>query len=235
MYQFPDTTLCAGQNIQIPLAGFPSGLEVFMNGTNQSDMMQLEQAGSYFIRFEQDKCVGYDTIHLDYFPPIPSNMTDSIDFCSIQNRLLEVPLDTPYSYFWEGTMLTYDEVYIDTAGEYELLITDSSGCELAKSIHIYDCACKLYFPNAITINEDNKNEQFIGSGCSTVSSYRLLIYNRWGELLFESTNPMEAWDGTYKGRVCAEGVYLYLVSYNNQAQTGAPSRFHEKGTLTILR
>lgn len=76
-----------------------------------------------------------------------------------------------------------------------------------------DCAAvesHLYVPNAFTLNHDQLNETFQPKGLF-LKSYRLKVYNRWGEKLFETTDCFGAWDGTYKGEECPVDAYAYVV------------------------
>ena len=60
--------------------------------------------------------------------------------------------------------------------------------------------------------------------------YNIMIFDRWGEKLFESNDPAIQWDGTFKGAKCQEGVYLYLVTVQ-----GINTIIHKNGTVQILR
>lgn len=76
----------------------------------------------------------------------------------------------------------------------------------------------LYVPNAFTPDNDGLNDQFIHKGSFTESE--LMIYNRWGELVFLSQNPSIGWDGTARGEFCPSGVYTYKlnVKYPNNLE-----------------
>jgi gliding motility-associated-like protein len=88
----------------------------------------------------------------------------------------------------------------------------------------------VWIPNAFTpSNGDNINNTFhVFAG--NYKSFQLDIYNRWGEHIFTSDNPDKQWDGTFKGNICVEGVYLYIVSVGGQK-----SNIYRNGTLHLLR
>jgi len=88
----------------------------------------------------------------------------------------------------------------------------------------------LWIPNAFTPqNGDNINNTFrVVAGNYT--SYHIDIYNRWGEHVFSSDDPAKQWDGTFKGNICIEGVYLYMVNV-----VGAKANIYKSGTLNLLR
>ena len=82
---------------------------------------------------------------------------------------------------------------------------------------------QLLIPNAFIPNPAGpgssnvmNNEVFIPL-VEKASKFQMLVFNRWGELLFESVNPDVGWDGYYQGRLCAQDVYIYriTVEYEN--------------------
>ena len=75
----------------------------------------------------------------------------------------------------------------------------------------------LYVPNTFTPDGDAYNNEFVpilSSGYDP-RNYELMIFNRWGELIFNSTVAGEGWDGTYKGTKCQEGVYTWKLKVMN--------------------
>jgi gliding motility-associated-like protein len=69
----------------------------------------------------------------------------------------------------------------------------------------------IYIPNAFTPNKDPLNKVFKVEGTLYYQTFSMFIYNRWGELMFYSTDPLVGWDGNYKGEPVPEGVYSYVV------------------------
>ena len=76
----------------------------------------------------------------------------------------------------------------------------------------------LYVPNTFTPDGDEYNNNFIPifSGGFSEEGYSLLIFNRWGELLFESHDTSVGWDGNYKGNLCQDGTYTWKISVKNK-------------------
>jgi len=72
-----------------------------------------------------------------------------------------------------------------------------------------------FIPNAFTPNGDGTNESFLGKGYTRyISQFEMQIFNRWGELVFETKDIDEGWDGRSQrnGRLSPTGVYLYVVN-----------------------
>ena len=100
-----------------------------------------------------------------------------------------------------------------------LLVTNQYGCQdsIDWSIIVrpdYD----LYIPNAFTPNEDNLNDKFypLGIGVNP-DKYTLYIFDRWGNMIFNTDKVIEGWDGTVMGtnRLCQIDTYVYRVSAMN--------------------
>jgi len=88
----------------------------------------------------------------------------------------------------------------------------------------------LFAPSAFTPNGDNLNDLFTPIG-TYISEYKLIIFNRWGEILFETTECMAPWNGIYKGENCMEGVYKYLI----YAKGADNKKYTLKGDVTLLK
>ena len=102
---------------------------------------------------------------------------------------------------------------------YSLVVTDTlTGCQVEENVVItvtknYD----VFIPNAFTPNDDNINDVimiYAGVGVSTIRSF--MIYDRWGELVYEATDfqpndPLYGWDGRYKGKRLNPAVFVYYA------------------------
>jgi gliding motility-associated-like protein len=71
----------------------------------------------------------------------------------------------------------------------------------------------LIFPDAFTPDANGYNDVF-RPRASNVTNFRMTVYNRWGQRLFETASLESGWDGTYKGELCPPGLYTYSASYH---------------------
>jgi gliding motility-associated-like protein len=81
----------------------------------------------------------------------------------------------------------------------------------------------VFIPSAFTPNSDGMNDVFKIKG-ENLQDFKLLVYDRWGEKIYESTNSSEGWDGTYKGNPVQNDTYVYQVTAKNlgdKKMTGA--------------
>ncbi|MBV4360106.1 Ig-like domain-containing protein [Pinibacter aurantiacus] len=118
-------------------------------------------------------------------------------------------------------------------GNYTVQVTDACGCSASQSVTmtVKMNDCDLQLPNAFTPNNDNKNDIFRPTSWGIVSDYKLQIYNRQGQMVFQSTRPEDGWNGSIRGMVQPEGTYVWLLNYKNA--NGELRNL--KGTVVLLK
>jgi len=91
-----------------------------------------------------------------------------------------------------------------------------------------------YIPNSFTPDGDEHNNTFkwIFTSGFDPSDFNIVIYNRWGELIFESNNYMSYWDGTYGNKICPIGIYTYKVRFGDPKTDG---KYVLIGNVTLIR
>lgn len=149
------------------------------------------------------------------------------------------------SYLWDfgglGSSTEYQPTYEfpnSGAGVYEVCLTatNNNGC--------FDAVCQLviveenlliYVPNSFTPNADGTNDWFGPSFNIVVAEYSMLVFDRWGSIIYETNNPHEPWTGTYKNNgngVVQEGVYVWKIRVRD-ANTGINKDLF--GHVTLLK
>ena len=140
----------------------------------------------------------------------------------------QVSYDVNKIYYWdisEGEIIDNQDNSItvrwpDSIGTYVISVyTTRFGCDGDTSYHevvIEDCPyLQMFIPNSFTPNEDNNNETFYVHGVDGDEIELMVIFNRWGEKIHETTSN-EPWDGEN----CQIGVYTYSIRTHNQHYTG---------------
>lgn len=113
---------------------------------------------------------------------------------------------------------------------------NADGCLSDTSITItvlpvFDEDFSIYIPNSFTPNNDGLNDLFAPKG-ENIEFITFLIYNRWGELIYQSYESFPSWDGFSNGKLVPSGVYIYFVRYI-KADTGALKQ--KQGSVTLIR
>jgi gliding motility-associated-like protein len=116
------------------------------------------------------------------------------------------------------TSALWDPEHLYTAvGEYPvtLIVTNSFGCtDTAEIIITVNEDFAFYVPNTFTPNGDGNNDVFFGYGVSIVN-FKMLVFDRWGNLIFESSDPAVGWDGTISGTPVQIDTYVYRITIDD--------------------
>ncbi|MFY8020542.1 MAG: gliding motility-associated C-terminal domain-containing protein [Bacteroidia bacterium] len=113
----------------------------------------------------------------------------------------------------------------------KLIVQNEDGCIDSNSLELMVAEkATLFASNVFTPNGDSTNDRFFAVGTS-IREFHMYIYNRWGELLFESNDIKDGWNGETKGNPCPDGVYIYLIN-----ATGTNDHIYNlHGTVTLIR
>lgn len=141
--------------------------------------------------------------------------------------------------FGDGTSEPYTQnnprhSYVPDTNKYTitLIIENIGGCMDTAYMDIcVDDSIVVFVPDAFTPSDrDNINPTFAVKGGGLVH-YDLLVFNRWGELVFKSTDLDKEWDGTFNGKDCPQGLYGYRIIYK-----GKKTSYKEKvGAVYLFR
>jgi gliding motility-associated-like protein len=122
---------------------------------------------------------------------------------------------------------------------YTLIATDTSGCAASDTVSITVNPCNdsyLKVPSAFAPNGNGQNDYFTVFG-KNIATYEIRIYNRWGQVVYNSNDPSElndlsrGWDGKYKGALQELGTFVYYIT----AHDIAGRELTKKGNLTLIR
>ena len=117
---------------------------------------------------------------------------------------------------------------------YTVLISDGE-CLYHQSVtvRVVELVCgppSIYIPNAFTPNNDGRNEYLYVRG-NHITDLHFVLYNRWGEKVFETRSLTDGWDGRYKGRDADPAVFVYYLT----AVCEGGETYFEKGNITLIR
>lgn len=130
------------------------------------------------------------------------------------------------------SIFTFD---IPTFGAYyKLLVENNFGCKAEDRIEVLEgCEPVLFLPDVFTPNGDDINDDFKITP-AYITDFDLKVFNRWGELVFNSKNPEIKWDGKFKGKIFGNQLYPYTINYRSKY---FPERgeLQTRGSILILK
>lgn len=158
-----------------------------------------------------------------------------------ETTVIHATIDTSFKIHWTPiTSIENPNAYDTKVGPlttttYTVVTNDSLGCSKIDTITIYvmpnECEAEdIFVPNTFTPNGDGQND-ILYARSNVVSSIYFAVYNRWGELMFETTDLKKGWDGVYKGMKADPAVFAWYVKgkcYNGR-------EFFKKGNVTLIR
>lgn len=227
------------EETEVPLDALVPGAESYAWSTGEDTPEITAMApGQYFVEDTSGlQCwILRDTISFIVIgPPVVSISVDSSAYCETGEAFLVAGLVNAQSFEW-STGDTINPLPVTQNGVYDLSAenicgTTATGIELV----LPDCTpiCVLEVPNIFTPDRNGNNDGFRPlSSCETFEEYRLVIYSRWGQLVFESADPAQAWDGAFKEEPMSSDVYGWLLEYRFE---GDPETSKIAGEVTLLR
>jgi gliding motility-associated-like protein len=172
------------------------------------------------------------TIYIKNVNPLQVDLTGDSIICSKLNEQATLNAKIsggfgPYVYSWtpvSGSTSKDSIISVSPAQTttYTVSVTDSCGMASKSSSFTVQVLCPIEIPNVITPNGDNYNDVFFIKNLEEYSNSKLVIFNRWGKIIYENTNYQNDWGGTKH----SDGTYFYILNLNNGKS------YH--GTLTIL-
>jgi gliding motility-associated-like protein len=128
-------------------------------------------------------------------------------------------------------------VFPDASGSYviELIAYSPLGCtDTVRMVINVSEELIYYVPNTFTPDGDNYNETFkpVFTAGYDPYDFTLLIFNRWGEIIWESHDVAIGWDGTYGGQIMQDGVYTWKIDFKT---TASDERVMITGHVTLLK
>lgn len=226
-----DTVLCFGSNMILnPGNGYSSYL--WQNGSTDKSI-SISTPGTYWVRLTANNgCMYMDTATITQVVPLPVHflIADTV-ICSDASLLIQAPRFYS-SYLWSTGEIN-SSIQIKKQGMYILQVVDSNGCTGLDTVNVTTKKCphSIYFPNAFTPNNDGHNDLFKPIVSGNPVKYHFSIYNRWGQRVFDTTDPNKGWDGRLLQHDPETGTYVWTCIY----QFIDEKENNVKGSFVLIR
>lgn len=230
VYLGEDKNLCSGDKLNLDAGNFVQYL--WQDGSIKRTNA-VAGVGTYHVQVtDANGCKGSDTLIVHKILPLPrSFLPPDTAICSYGS--LELQPTAPFkSYLW-STAARSRTININQPAWYWLQVSDNNNCTGRDSVKVMpkECLSGLYVPNAFTPNKDGRNDVMQAKLFGNWVQFEFSIYNRWGEVVFKTTDPAKGWDGTWRSKTGDTNVFVWTCRYQF---SGEPAKL-EKGTLTLIR
>ncbi len=137
-----------------------------------------------------------------------------------------------YAYLWSTAATSPKIITAIQSNTYKLEI-NNNGCIATDEIFVEVLDnCLIKVPGAFTPNRDGLNDRLKAINADLATNFSLRVYNRFGQLVFSTNDPLDGWDGTFKGNPADTGTYVWQVSYIDPV---SKKPVYEKGTSILIR
>ena len=225
----PYTVVCGLDETLILDATNPGATYLWQDGST-APIFEVNDDGLYFVTATLGICSDQDSIAVNYssFPSV--NLGPDILLCPDETATI-IAGDPVFVYTWiDGS--TGNTLTVSTPGTYYVDV-NSNGCVTRAFIDVIPdpCICEIIVPDAFTPNNDGVNDIFKQLDCSLMNQYNMKIFNRWGQMVFETSDINQGWDGKFGDRECEVGAYVYVIEYDIEERGSGIS----KGSLLLIR
>ncbi len=227
-----DTVVCKNNPILLDAADEAFTLYRWSTGEQTSSILAA-YPGVYYVTASSDCYLGTDTIVIST-PSIPNvELPADAILCTGTELSLGVAMGN-LQYQW-NTGQDVCCINVSESGDYILTATNICGESDSDAIAVRYSECDhcILAPTAFTPNGDGLNDQFRVTVRCEMKNYSLMIFSRWGQTVFATTNINDGWDGYINGSPANVGVYFYYIEGEPAIET--IGEIKEKGDITLIR
>ncbi|HRI24459.1 MAG TPA: PKD domain-containing protein [Ferruginibacter sp.] len=248
-FSFVSDTLCEKRPVQFnaALTGISSWLWNFGNGTSTASpplQHTFTNAGSFNVSLvvkDVNGCGSLPATNIVTINSLPVISAGPDKYFRFGNPVtLDASISNPGNYDFIWTPATYLNLATilnpvaspDRKMIYTVVATDkSTHCAASDSVLVKPISI-VQVPNAFTPNNDGKNDLFKVLGTEMVTQFNFKIFNRYGQLVFETSDKNQGWDGKWKGQPVLGGGFIYIITYS---APNYPDAQVVKGSFVLIR
>lgn len=185
--------------------------------------------GNYFLKVtDKNSCTENGSATVTNTNPLKISIGHDTSICQ-GDKIILSPGNFS-SYTWQDNAATPTYTVLQE-GYYFVEVSDEFGCTASDSIKIVADCGDIFFPTGFTPNNDLRNDFFGPLGnLNAIKDYSLVVYNRWGQLVFQSNDPFKKWDGKVQSKNPQANTFVWVAKFTYKTQTNIV----RKGTVTIV-
>lgn len=208
-------------------------------------LITVSQSGQYQVTATNESgfCMASEVVDATVVPILEEDilLEETETFCRNDpaNPMAELDPGIFNTYEWriagEEEIISTDPIFTtDQPGTYEVTLFNGFTCITELVTLIEDCRPTIHAPNAFSPNNNGVNETFFVFPEDTIDEFEILIYNRWGELVYRAETIDFRWDGIYKGSLLPPGTYGYIMKFSSSIAPDLGT-IEQYGSVTLVR
>ncbi|MCW3465458.1 gliding motility-associated C-terminal domain-containing protein [Chitinophaga nivalis] len=229
----PDRNICPGGSVVLDGTN-PDAISYLWNDGDPNPVKTVTQAGKYKLAVMDRFCqrIYTDSVNVNMTGLPKVNLGRDTTLCKGETLTLRAEGGNITGVRWDngsaGPSLT-----VSNGGTYTVTVFNDCGSATDDiTVDVVYCEPKPELPNAFSPNGDGRNDVFRPVVRGAMFDYELRVFNRWGELIFMTSDDHKGWDGKYKGVPVDVGTYVWWLTYRKVAG-GATNVL--KGEVTVVR
>lgn len=234
VYEVPSpVALCNGESVQLD-AG--PGYDGYSWSTGAGTrLITVFEPGAYIVTVTDGSCTGSDTIVVQATP----DYAPLADITTCVASTVTITPDFPVQQISWNTGATTTSLEVSTQGDYWFNATDALGCPVTDTVRVIIAELgrgEAFIPNVFTPNGDGQNDTFQVQGLA-IDDFRMEIFNRWGQKLYETTAVDKGWNGgvdNIRADAAPDGSYFYVIDLKDRC-AAEPNAQTRTGHVTLLR
>jgi gliding motility-associated-like protein len=233
----PNSKLCKGDTagLKAPanLINYSWSPDYYTDHISDNEVEVYPPKDTFYVLTSEttDGCKLKDTAYVTVKQkPVVSLGPDTV-VCVQEDYLLQ-PDGIFAAYLW-NTGAVSPSITVTDPNTYTLKVTNNDGCIASDTVNVTSKVClrEIRFPNAFTPNHDGRNDIFKPTIIGRLENFEMIIYNRWGQIVFRTTSPATGWNGSVNGLEQTTGTYIWLSRYKFFKQETKTAR----GTITVIK
>jgi len=224
-----DTSICTGDSVWLSFELSGGDYEILWQDGSSDSAFITSESGIYWVQVSNICGIDTDSVYVTLLP-LPEIFLGNDTIIGVMDDIL-LDADSGFeSYLWNDGS-TGQTLMVSDSGYYWVNVFDGS-CKNSDTIFIEPVKCDMFIPIVFTPNNDGFNDYFFAVVSDDISDFSLMVFNRWGEKIWETDDLYDKWDGKRNGRPAAEGTYYWITKYKC---LGSPQEFEKRGSVTLLR
>lgn len=218
-----------------------AGISYLWSNGNTGPQLRVAESGTYWLQSASVCDTLIDSFNITFNGEPKVNIGNDTFICPevevrFFNRIPSNQLPGQQSYLWSTGSTGSVLIIVFDSSQILTVSATYDQCTVRDSIRVIvqnDCPerCVPNIANFITPNGDGINDQLKINMTCRATDLNFSIYNRWGQLLYQSQSQTPSWDGSVNGELASDGTYFYVLTYMDEA--GEERRF--QGSFTVVR
>lgn len=230
-----NVTLCYGSSTTLKASGGVTYIWMPGNFQQASISVNPTTTTTYHVTaYDVNHCSASDDVEVVVYPkPVALLSATNLVYC-FEDGPVTLTANWGQSFIWTPSGETTQSIQASKEGTYTVRATDINNCSVSEQVILKNlCETKIFVPTGFSPNADGLHDDLEIFG-KNFTAFKITIFNRWGEIIFISTDREIRWNGMYRGEEMPIGSYPWVISYQSIFDSEHKEQVM-KGSITLVR